>query len=624
MGASSGDQSRRIILCDSREKLERILGVNKRKTRLLVLDSTDDSQEIRDYMSTLEWCEEIDRADAVRLFRPGFKARYVEWASELNRANHSFFWLASHLTWKESLYTKLSKNVFYCGLIGHLMRQSPSHDLVVVTNDPGLARQVTIWAATQGFEGIKALKTGWNLPERAKSFLPLRMAYTLSKALLSQVLIKLFCRAPIDSKARYIVITTLMDEHCFSGNGDYKDIYFGELPDYMSKNGVPVLVYGGVPNNLWKFLNVQRRQKTPFPVVPWQYYGSMPGLLKASWHYSLRCLRPVGLKGNTVFDGIEVRYLVKEALRWDLLVGYFFISMWMYYSTKALAKHVNVAACVYPYENRPWEKMLLAGLSSDGRAIRVSGYNHASIAPAHTQYFLGSREAEFTLLPGAIIVMGETNKEILEDSGNYPEGILRVGCALRQGRSGKSPRVRRRSRKIANVLVVLASNIDEYVATLFFLEKAFEGVGAYQVGVRPHAAIPWSRAVPRLRALKLRFELTSGPLEDDLDWADVVVYVSTTVGLTAISRGIPAINIDLKEFMEHDPAPESCPLKWSVSEPQELVPTLQKIEAIGDDDFEDIRQQALEFGNRYFGPVTDESLDAFTRLLTEDGRNDET
>ena len=622
MGASSRDQTGRIILCNSKEKLERILGVSKRRTRLLVLDSTGESQEIRDYMSTLEWCEEIDRADAVRLFRPGFKARYVEWASELNRANHSFFWLASHLTWKESLYTKLAKNVFYCGLIGHLMEQSPSHDLVVVTNDPGLAGQVAISATAQGFEGIKVLKTKRNLSERAKSFLPLRVAYTLSKALLSQVLIKMFCHVPIDSKSRYIVVATLMDEGCFRGDGEYKDIYFGELPDYMSKNGVPVLVYGGVRNNLWKLLNVLRRQKTPFPVIPWQYYGSMPGLLKASWHYCLRCLRPVKLKGNTVFDGIEVRYLVKEALRWDLLVGYFFNSVWMYYSAKALAKQVNVAACVYPYENRPWEKMLMAGLSSNERAIRVAGYNHTSIAPVHTQYFLGSREAEFTLLPGTIIVMGETNKQTLECSGNYPEGIFRVGCALRQGRSGKSPRVSHRRRKIANVLVVLASNIGEYVATLFFLEKAFEGVETYQVGVRPHVAIPWSRAVPRLRALKLKFELTSGSLEDDLDWADVVVYVSTTVGLTAISRGIPTINIDLEDFMEYDPAPENCPLKWSVSDPRELVPTLQMIEAIGDDDFEAIRQQAREFENQYFGPVTDESLEAFTKLLM-DVRDDE-
>ena len=97
----------------------------------------------------------------------------------------------------------------------------------------------------------------------------------------------------------------------------------------------------------------------------------------------------------------------------------------------------------------------------------------------------------------------------------------------------------------------------------------------------------------------------------------MVVYVSSTVGLTAISRGIPAVNIDLGEFMDYDPAPPTCPLKWSVSGPEELVPVLERIEAIADAEFADLQRQAREFGEQYFRPVTDESLNAFCKLIVD-------
>ena len=622
MGSHPRNKARRVIFCNSRRKLERVLPPGGGRVRLLVLDSLGESQRIRDYIAGLGESEEIDRNEAIKSFRPAFKGKYIELVSGLNRANHSFFWWAFYFTRKESLYTNFSLNVFYCSLIGDLMGRNPSSDLVVVTEDSQLIRQVTDWGDNHGFVSVRALKPRWKLQERITSSLPLRIGYTFLKASLLWITIKALCRRRARTDTQYTVIGTLLEERSFPGNGRYSDVYFGELPEYMSREGVPVLVFGGVPKDSRRVLNSLRKQETAFPVIPWPYYGSVLGIVKAAWYTILHYRKPIRLKGAAAIDGFEVDYLVKEAIRRDFRTGHFFNNLWLYYSARELAKRVKVATSVFPYENRCWETMLAAGLASGGAPVRAIGYNHAAITPAHTNLLLGFAEADVIPLPGTIVTMGEATKGIMEKSGNYPQGMFRVGCALRQGRRVNGSGTRSRNSKITKVLVVLATGFDEYVQALRFLDKALDGSDSYEIGVRPHPAFPFDQALGLIGRLDLKYGLMGGPLEENLEWPDVVVYVSSTVGLTAVSMGIPAVNIDLGEFMDYDPAPPNCPLNWSVGDPKELVPTLERIEAMGDAEFAALQRQAREFGDQYFGPVTDESLKAFCNLIVDgDGRD---
>ena len=612
--APSSQHTKRIIFCDSKKKLEKIFPQKIHTTNYLVLDDIGESSDIKEYLASFDVCNEIDKNQATEVYRPSFKAKYVELLSELNRANHSFFWWAFYFTRKESLYTNFAHVIFECCLIQSVIEKHPSSDLAIVTNNMQLIMTIRKWASTRGFQTITALKRNSNVGGKLKTYVPLRMVHAILKAFGLFILMKAFCRIPVNKKKRYTVIATLLDHRFHADTGPYKDIYFGQLPEYMSKNELPVLVYGGVPlRNSWRILDTLRKQKTPFPIIPWHYYDSGLGLAKAIFWYFLKYVRPIRLKGTSVIDGLEVDHMIKGAIRHDFLSGHFFHSIWMYYSTKALVKKVEVAACVFPYENRSWEKMLISGLSSNGKSIRTVGYHHAAVTPAHTSLMLGRDEAQVIPMPDTIVTMGEVTKQILQESGNYPDGLLRVGCALRQGGGGLPNN--RRNRGDPKLLVVLASVADEYVETLLFLEKAFEGVASYQIGIRPHPEFTIEEALSRVGKLKLEFQVMSGPIEDNLDWADVLVYVSSTVGLTAISNGIPAISIDLRKFVQYDPAPPDCPLNWSVRDPQQLIPTLKYIRSISDDDFRILQDQAAEFGKRYFGPVTDESLAAFSELI---------
>ena len=162
----------------------------------------------------------------------------------------------------------------------------------------------------------------------------------------------------------------------------------------------------------------------------------------------------------------------------------------------------------------------------------------------------------------------------------------------------------------------MASSGNEYISTLKFLDQALPNRAGYKVGIRPHPEFSLDQALERTPGLQLKFQRMNGSLESNFDWADVVIYVSSTVGLDAISIGLPAVAIDMGEFTNFDPAPEDCPLKWSVSSPEELVQTLHQIESLSKPHYESLQIQAAEFGKRYFHPVTEESLSKFASLLS--------
>jgi predicted glycosyltransferase len=97
-------------------------------------------------------------------------------------------------------------------------------------------------------------------------------------------------------------------------------------------------------------------------------------------------------------------------------------------------------------------------------------------------------------------------------------------------------------------------------------------------------------------------------LQEDLYWADVVLYASSTVGLEAISLGIPVIYLDLGSFLDEDPLLGWGGFKWPVTDPSALVDTIIRIEAIPDDEFRQLQRDGQEYAAAYLEPVTEEGL----------------
>ena len=142
----------------------------------------------------------------------------------------------------------------------------------------------------------------------------------------------------------------------------------------------------------------------------------------------------------------------------------------VYFSAHWLARNLRITRCLYPYENRSWEKMLLMGLACASTPARTIGYQHTSITQSHTNFMLGMQEGESGTLADRILTTGDVIKNRLEKEGNFPPGIFKTACGLRQG-LGTAP-ARERLTTGNKVLVALATSRREYINTMRFLERA--------------------------------------------------------------------------------------------------------------------------------------------------------
>ena len=113
------------------------------------------------------------------------------------------------------------------------------------------------------------------------------------------------------------------------------------------------------------------------------------------------------------------------------------------------------------------------------------------------------------------------------------------------------------------------------------------------------------------------FSISSGSLDSEFEWADVVIYASSTVGLEAVFMDIPAVLLDADDLLETDPMFGWNDFKWSATGPAELIAALQDIEGLDDESFRVLRMKGRDYAESYLSPVTESALDAFEGVSTD-------
>lgn len=385
-----------------------------------------------------------------------------------------------------------------------------------------------------------------------------------------------------NTSRRWTVVATLLNHQSFLPDGTYRDTYFGELPAKLKD----VLVVGPVTHDYERTM-----ERLKFPVLPWDRFAGLGDLLSCLGE----CLRArlFGLSADVpTFRGLDVSDLVREELAANARSSRLFSDRWYYWCAKAALRRLSPAKLIYPFENRAWERML--ALAFREKSVPVVGYQHASMTPNHVNYILGEGELEILPLPDLIVTMGEVTRQRLLERGRFPASRVVAGCALRQA-PAPAPRAGRCPAK--KVLLTLATSVEEYRAALSVMEK----VTGAEIVARPHPEFSIEKTTLRVEP--------SWTLEQAFDWADVVVYASSTLGLEAVRRGIPAVYLELSDFLSMDPMEGFDDLKWKARTPEQLSSVLSEIASA---DLEARRAKARAYADRYFKAADAASLEPLT------------
>jgi len=597
----------RIILCNKPDRLHKVLGTAPGPLRYLQLQRPQEDQQTTEFLSRLPDAEELPVSKLAREKSEDFRVKYIDFLGQINKANHSRQWWAMPFTNKYALASRLCRNLFNFQLVVDACNIG-AQTLVVLTNSQELAGQVERWGRSQNITVTNSIKNRFEPKNLVRQVLPIAIVKAVFLSIALWVLGRKFRPKP-DRSSNHFLIATHTHYRSFLADKTYQDAYFGPLVDDLADSRQSAVILGLPYEQPFQQLREIKRLDYSIPVVPIDSCLTLATLLVCSYRAMLAFWRAAKPKQPVLFDRLDVSYLVNQAINETIHSGDLFVNLKMYYGSRWLAKRIKIGRCLYPYENRAWEKMLLLGLAEGSQETRTVGYQHTSITPHHANFFFAEEEAAITPLPNAIVTCGDVTRDWIASEANFSQGSVSSGCALRQLLPNE-PKINDQPKPafrgpIRNLLVALATGDEEYVGAPPFLENALGLNSRFQVRMRPH---------PNLSlALTARpfFTISNGPLADDLEWADAVIFASSTVSMEAIALGIPVIHLDLGNFLNTDPMFGWTDFKWPVHEPFQLIETIEHIESIPQEKFHNLQQKGLNYVYSYLKPVTPSNMEPF-------------
>jgi hypothetical protein len=535
--------------------------------------------------------------------------------ARLNIENACFDWWTLPPTIKDPYSTSLCWDVAAFLLIISLTRQSYAN-LLVITDSVDLVAQVKSWCRDEPVRVVSAVRSrgAW------RRLLRLYTPSGVIKACLSTIyrlLVSPRYKPASRSTDGLVVVASLVYPSSFKGL-DYQDAYFGPLVNHLETAGRHALVMGIMRGSFGSLAGKLKRLHTKVPVIPVEGFLTASDIIWCTFHALRVFAKGVRVKGDLRVEGIDIGVLVQRQFREACRSGNPFVNFRVYRAGLRLARTFPVERCIYPHENRPWEKMLMLAIRQASRNTRMIGYQHAAITPSHLHFFLEEGEAERTPLPDVLLTTGGFTQEWLAREGGYPPGLVQAACWLRQKVPAATGSLPRGKGKTSTLLVALGNpDLEDYIGMMKLLKSAMDGNNRRHVVIRPHPTNPVSiQGALEAVALsgKLDHSVSRGDLREALEEVDVVIYASSTVAIEAASLGLPTICLDLGKALDTDPMWGWNEFKWRVDGPDSLVNALVEIDGLPEERFRALSQRAQVFAQSYLIPVSDNRVARFLEV----------
>ncbi len=327
-----------------------------------------------------------------------------------------------------------------------------------------------------------------------------------------------------------ILIYTWVEERCFK-NKSFQDVYFNDLASLYSRNGYKTML--AVP--VWLSARLKKRiLDSNVHVVISSYFLSILDCLK-----TVLTIPPTYPNGNKkIFFGDDYTLLFSREYLLEITSMAFLTNLLEYY---AYLNYFNSAKkiklLIYPFENQPWEKMLILSSRKSRAVKKIVAYQHSSIPSLLLNYFIGKEEGAHMPLPDQIIANGEYHKKLFFAS-NYEGVDIENGGSLRYKEVLKfeNKNVVLSSKK--RILVLLPGVLSRAMEILYSI-KRFKQRDDYEILIRLHPDLP----VDKIKQLiidigeKVKIDETKN-LYEVLSQTSAVVHAGTTAALEAYYKGL--------------------------------------------------------------------------------------
>jgi|GEM_PF-6045814 len=266
-----------------------------------------------------------------------------------------------------------------------------------------------------------------------------------------------------------------------------------------------------------------------------------------------------GLKNQFQVAGFGLFPLVRRALHqeWDGLVA-FRASLLRDVGRMAAKLGCAPKVLLYPYENQPWEKQLLAGFRQHCPETLLVAYQHAIFACNFVSGEPTKAQISQRLMPDLLIATGEEFRQRALLHGFPAERVL-LGGSFRFPHFTSQEKVREAEHGLSTVLVSLPLQLDESVEIVSVAAEAFAEL-PLKVIVSFHPMLDEaSRQIIR-RIMGGNVEFSDRPARELLKAADLLLYNSSGTVFDATALSVPSIYLAPLAGFRMDKMPRGNPL----------------------------------------------------------------
>jgi len=292
--------------------------------------------------------------------------------------------------------------------------------------------------------------------------------------------------------------------------------------------------------------------------------------------------------------------------RAEVRSGEYFMQRLLERGFAAMLSRLRPRTVIYPFENRSWEKHLLA--AAYARGVRRVAYQHSSITPRHLAFHVAPGEIPERYLPDRVVTVGERTLDIVREWAPPLAAKAIAGVSLRAMRQNipDAPG--------DAVLVAISSSRSE-ASSLIQATLAAASRVAVPFIVRTHPTIP----VDDLFALfewPRNVTLSAGTtLAQDLSGVTIVAYSSSTVALEGMLYGRLPVFVDIGDVPSGDPIVGERAFKLSARSGAGLGEAVERVTRMQPHERDSLRAAARDYADGYLRAARPEAVHAMSEAM---------
>lgn len=546
--------------------------------------------------------------------KDSFLQSYIDLIGKLGLKYNSIYWWATFTASKNRFVSTLSPNLFLYYSLVNTLKGNPEKDILVINPPKEICGSIRKYCRANSIDFKLLYKPVDGIFELLKHIAEQTINMVLfifdswQKIRIANKYLGEKFASEVQPESKYYVLRSWFYSSSINQDNEYRDSFFGTLPEYLVKKGKRLLIVAGVIGDYKSIVRKIANNKEYF-IIPQELFLRYMDPIRVI--IDIYCNK-IKIKEKIDFEGFDVSHIVRAEIDKNFrsrgILSNYMYTYWM----KRLLNTVEVDTFTTTCENNPWERMCTMALRQYSPDTKILGYQHNVLPQASANMFVSEYEKDRIPMPDRILTVGGAPKRIMERYGCYDTGRIQEACALRfEYLFNIQPKPRSRSNCI---LVALEGVFRVYQLVNYVLRELKESMD-YKVNIRTHPAMPLRQIIH-----KLDYDIESFPhislsenasLQQDLSESDMVIYWGSTVALEALMMGKPVIHFDSGDILSYDPLFECHHLKWVVNQHTTLLKVIEEIYDMSDEEFYLQLTQAKEYLDDYFYRITDERLSEF-------------